>query len=180
MAHMRFLFVALFCSGCIAASVKAHTGVVADERGRGVQAGVSLGIGIAGKRSAVIESVGFAGGQAPKAGLAIGLDYLRLPEDSSSSKLGFGWRVGIGGVPLAYGNPATMGVRFATLFIVRDKSESDGHEKMFSGSTRNVRAFGVEAMLGMSTHDQFEPMPKTAFGGTASLTYEWHLLSRVW
>ena len=173
---MRYVICALLCSGCIAASVKAHTGVVADERGRGVQAGVALGIGIAGtKKSAVVETVGFAGGTAPKAGLAIGLDYVRFSEEHD-----LGWRVGIAGIPLAYGEPAMTGVRVGSLFVVRERYRSGGHEKMWSESTRSVMAVGLEAMVGFSVYDQYEMTQESTFGGAAAVTWEWYLMSRMW
>jgi hypothetical protein len=167
----------VFCSGCIAASVKAHTGVVADEYGRGVQAGVTVGFGYAGERSAVLESIGFAGGNAPKAGLDVGFDYVHLPAHGDE-KLGF--RVGFGGIPIAYGDPASVGVRVASLFLLADHYSSGGHEKMFSESTRTIRAFGIEAMAGLTVHDARDPMPRRAVGGSAQLTYEMYLLSRMW
>ena len=173
---MRLVVLLVFSTGCIAASVKAHTGVVTDERSTGVQAGISVGIGYAGKRSAVVESIGFAGGQAPKAGLAVGLDYVHLPED----KPGFAWRAGIGGIPLAYGDPSMAGIRVATLFIFRDRSSYGGHEKSFQESTRFAHALGLEAMVGMATHGQFSEMPETYVGGSASVTYELYMLSRLW
>ncbi len=175
---MRIALLALACSGCIAGTVKAHTGVVADEYGRGVQAGVSLGFGYAGRHSAVVETIGFSGGQAPYAGLDLGLDYVAFPDHDEH--VGIAWRVGVGGVPIAYGSPASVGVRLGSLFIVRDHEEYGGHEKGFREWSRTVHAVGIEAMVGKTIHDQWSDMPRSAFGGSAQVTYELYLLSRMW
>jgi hypothetical protein len=175
--RMRIVVLVLLCSGCIAGSIKAHTGVVADERGRGVQAGVSLGFGYSGKRSAVVASTGFAGGQAPTAGLSSGLDYVRFRDHGDKPRLA--WRAGFGGVPLAYGEPTMSGARVASLFVVRDRESSGGHEKMWSESSRTVMAVGIEAMIGAMFYDD-EREKDTTFGGAASLTFEMYALSRMW
>jgi hypothetical protein len=171
-----FIVLALLCSGCIAASLKGRAGVVADRESVGVQVAVSGAIGYAGKSSAVIESIGFATGTAPKAGADIGLDYVKLPRSS----LPLGWRAGFGGVPIAYGGPALFGGRAAALYILRDRTRSGGHEKSFSESTRTVRALGVEALAGPSIHDMFTDDARTRFGGSFSVTYEMYMLSRMW
>lgn len=177
---MRCIVIALLLvsSGCIAASVKGRVGMVVDRELVGAQVAVSGAIGVAGKRSAVIESVGFATGTAPKAGLDIGLDYVRFPTDRSALPLG--WRAGVGGVPLAYGSPALFGARVAGLYLLRDRTSHGGHEKSFSTSHRSLRAIGVEALAGASQHDMFTETPYTRFGGSVSITYEAYWLSRMW
>jgi hypothetical protein len=154
-------------------SAKVHTGIVVDDRGQGVQAGLSLGLGIAGKRSAVLESVGFAGGQRPNAGLTVGVDYVRLPERDDG---GVGWRAGFGGVVLAYGEPTNAILRAGALVPIRDRYRSGGHEKMYSTSTRTVAALGVEGFAGLMVHDD----DHATFGGGGAITFELYSLSRMW
>lgn len=166
-----FVVVLLFCSGCIAGAVKGKVGVASDGVSTGLQVGASFGFGYAGKRSALVESIGVAAGMAPKVGLDVGLDYVRLPDTYSDVPMG--WRVGMGGIPLAYGDPAIVGGRAALLWVVRDKTRSSGHEKFGSSSTRNLGAAGLEVLIGASIYDE-----NNRAGGSVSLTYEHYMLSR--
>jgi len=174
---MRSLLVlVIFCSGCIAASVKGRVGVVSDGGSAGVQVGATVSIGVAGKRSAVLETIGLATGNAPKAGLDIGLDYARFPENEYSD-LPFGWRVGFATVPVAHGSPASMGRRVAPLWILRDRKSYSGHEKFGSSAARTLHALGLEAMLGQLRYDATDDdEEREVFGGSLSLTYEWFML----
>jgi hypothetical protein len=171
---MRLAVLALLCSGCIAGSIRAHTGVVADERGAGVQAGIALGWGYAGKRSAILETAGFATGQSPKAGLTGGFDYVRFPKPNDH-RGNVAWRAGFGGVLLSHGEPNSVGVRVAALLLVRDNFRNDGHEKSISETTRTITAVGLELLGGMHVYDDDD----RRFGGSASITLELFGLSRM-
>lgn len=167
------VLLAILSSGCVAASIKAHAGGVTSDAGSGVQAGLVLGIGIAGKRGAVISSVGIAGGDAPGVGLAAGVDYLLVPRRSA-----VGWRLGLGGVQAFSGAPSTMGLRVATLFPIFDRVRSGGG-KMFSSSNRTLLAAGVEGTLGVA-FDGGDDGRTRALGGGAALTLELDTLNRMW
>lgn len=171
---MRFALLALCTSGCIAAGVKTHAGVMTDSRGWGLQAGIGGAFGYAGKRSAIVETIGFQGGERMNAGLAVGFDYVRLTDDK------LGWRAGLGGVIIGAGDPESVGLRVASLLFVRERSSSGGHEKSWRESTRSIWALGVEGQVGMHTFDvPGEMRDDVTLGGTASVTFEIYMLSRM-
>ncbi len=167
----------LLCDGCIAASVRAHTGVLVDQRQTGFQAGVDLGIGIATtKHSAVVETIGVAAGT-PPVGLAVGLDYVRLGESSDGKLAG---RIGFGGIPIAYGDLAlSAGLRAAVLYVLRDRESSSSGEKWGSEASRSVLAVGLEAAVledGYRTGSTVE----ATIGASAGVTLELLELSTLY
>lgn len=173
--HSSLAVVGLLCSGCIAATARVHVGVVGDGGGFGAQAGLDLGIGIATKRGAVTETGGVVVGR-PEVGMAVGLDYERLPEPGT--ELAMAWRAGIAGVPVAHGVPVYSALRGASLYVLRDRS-SDGSQRdkeWFRTSSRSVFAVGLEAMVGVMYG---APGDGGSIGGGAGITAEWTLLNRV-
>ena len=88
---MRWLLLLLATqASCIAVSARAHVGTVADPRGAGVQAGITLGLGIATSPStAVVVTPGVVSGTAPTLGLTDAIEYVHAP---SSDAPRFAWR----------------------------------------------------------------------------------------
>ena len=163
---------ALASTGCIAMSVRAQTGVVADDRGAGVQAGVVLGFGYATDTDAgVLVGAGVSSGTSPALGVTSTIDYVRLRER-------LGWRAGFTGTVPAIGDGALTGLDVATLFPLRDHTSYDGSEKGFSVASRSVLAISVEAALGGVVHDVEPAHIAMRFGGRASLGLELVSLER--
>jgi hypothetical protein len=165
-----FVAVALLATtpSCIAVSARARVGATTDDRGTGVQAGVALGFGYSGERSAVVAMGGVVTGTAPKLGVLDEIDYVRLAEHPGD----IGWRAGIGGWLAAIGEPSFADAHLATLFVVRDRVHRDSSEKgWLDVTTRNTFAFGIEGGVGVSTVAEGAAMHRS-LAGTAAATFE--------
>jgi len=159
---------------CIALSARAHVGGVADERGAGVQAGVTFGLGIAtSNRTAIMVTPGVATGTTPTLGLEDAIEYVSIRDD-----LPIAWRAGFGGVAGIIGGPSLIGPHLATLWLVRNKPHSwAGHEKFGGGGRdRTVIGLGVETRVGLSVRDSDADVTR-GLGASAALTAEWISLS---
>jgi hypothetical protein len=171
---MRFVaLVWLVCSGCIAFSVRGHVDVVSDVEHHGVQAGVNVGFGYAGEKSAVVASVGADSGTAPTLGVHDSIDYIHLPKNR------VGWRAGVGGTVSILGDPSIGGLRVATLYSLREKSESTYHEKSGGEVSASLLALSLEATIGAVTQAREMNTP-TRLGGSAGVGLELYSLSRLW
>lgn len=160
-------------ASCIALSARAHVGTVVDEQGAGVQAGITLGLGIAtSPRSAVVITPGVVSGTAPRLGITDAVDYVRVPRADTSR---LAWRAGFGGTVALLGGPTLIGPHVAGLLVLRDRAEHwPGHEKMGGGGTsRSVLGLGVETRLGISERDLEAEAWQAGPGLSASLTLEW-------
>jgi hypothetical protein len=175
---MRWLLLLLATqASCIALSARAHVGTVADRYGAGVQAGVTLGIGIATSPStAVVVTPGVASGTAPTLGLTDAVEYVHAPTSDSPR---FAWRAGFGGNVALLGGPTLVGPHGAVLFVLRDRAQHrPGHEKMGGGGTsRSLLGLGVETRVGISVRDLEVDPPKPGPGFSANLTLEWISIS---
>lgn len=171
---------ALASSGCIAVSARAHVDAVTDFQRHGVVAGVNVGFGYAGKRSAVLASLGVDSGTAPTLGIHDTFDYVRLPERT------VGWRAGFGGTVGLIGAPTLFGGRAATLFALRERSSSSEHEKLGGSSSESLLAVSLETTLGASIREGAEqpagmrPPNDVRVGASAGVGLELYYLSRVW
>lgn len=163
---MRLLLLPLLCSGCIALSARAHVDVVSDVQHHGVMAGVNVGFGYAGEHSAVVANLGVDTIQ-PTLGIHDTIDYVNLSEHP--------WRVGVGGTGAIIGQPSIAGVRFASLFPLRDRSSSEEHEKFGGASSRTLWAASLEGTLGAVGRDG-----EVRLGGAAGVGLELYSLSRMW
>lgn len=162
---------------CIALSARAHVGTVGDGRGVGVQAGITLGLGIAtSPESAVVVTPGVVSGSAPRLGLTDAIEYVRAPSSADSP---FAWRAGFGGSAALLGNPTLVGPHAAGLFVLRDRANRwPGHEKMGGGGTsRSLLGLGVETRAGASVRDLAAGAAQLGPGFSASLTLEWISIS---
>lgn len=172
----RLLLLLATQASCIAVSARAHVGAAGDERETGVQAGITLGIGVAtSSRSAVVVTPGVVTG-APRLGLADGIEYVRAGRGDDSW---FAWRAGAGGTIAVIGEPTLLGPHAAGLVVLRDRGRSwAGHEKMGGGgSARSLLGVGVETRVGLSVREA-DGEKRRAFGYSAALTLEWIHLSR--
>lgn len=167
-------------SGCIAVSARAHVDAVTDFQRHGVVAGVNVGFGYAGKKSAVLASIGVDSGTAPTLGLHDTFDYVRLPERK------VGWRAGVGGTAALIGEPSLLGGRAATLFSLRERSSSNYHEKFGGDSSESLLAVSLETALGASMRQGAEQPDGThapndvRLGASAGVGLELYFLSRMW
>jgi hypothetical protein len=103
----------------------------------------------------------------PALGIHDSFDYVRLSEHP--------WRVGIGGTGAIIGQPSIGGVRFASLFPLRDRSSSDYHEKLGGSSSRSLWAASLEGTLGGVGRAR-----DVKLGGSAGVGLELYSLSRMW
>ena len=161
------------CSGCIAFSARAHVDAVSDIEHHGVQVGINVGFGYAGEKNAIIASVGADTGTAPKFGVHDTIDYVRLPEKR------IGWRAGFGGTVGIVGDPSIVGVRFATLYSLREKTSYTDNEKMGGESSASLLALSFETTIGAVTRSHEMNAP-TRLGGSAGIGLELYSLSRLW
>ena len=170
---MRFAAIALLpASGCIALSARAHVDVVSDVQTHGVQAGVDVGFGYAGKRSAVVGNLGVDTGT-PALGIRDTIDYVRMPERR------VGWRAGVGGTAGVIGDPTVAGVRLATLYSLRERSSYSDHEKFGGESSDSLIAVSFGTTIGYVARPHEEGMP-LRLGGSAGVGLELYHLSRMW
>jgi hypothetical protein len=164
-------------ASCLAVSARAHVGTVVDDQGAGVQAGVTLGLGLASSpRAAVVVTPGVVSGTVPRLGIADGIEYVRVPRSDASQ---LAWRAGFGGIVALLGGPTLSGPHVAGLLVLRDRAEHwPGHEKMGgAGTSRSVLGLGVETRLGVSVRDLEAEAWQPGPGFSASLTLEWISIS---
>lgn len=174
------LALCLAASGCIAVSARAHVDAVTDFERHGVQAGVNVGFGYAGKQSAVLGSLGVDTGTAPALGIHDTIDYVRIPRSE------VGWRAGFGGTAALIGNPTMVGVRAAPLIPLRQRSSSSQSEKGGGQSSESLLALSIETALGAAVwHGAEQPDDTHApgdvhVGASAGIGLELYWLSRMW
>lgn len=174
---LAVLTAALASAGCIAVSARAHVAAVTDLDRHGVQAGVNLGLGYAMERTAVVASTGIETGNAPALGLHSTIDVVRLPDDVDER---FAWRAGFGTAHALIGEPTQLGVRAASLFVLRDRARHSSGGKGFSSSFRSVIAVGLDAAFGLHLRETDDPeSPERGPGGSAGVTFEVYALSRM-
>lgn len=167
-------------AGCIAVSARAHVDAVTDFQRHGVVAGVNVGFGYAGTRSAVVASLGVDSGTAPTLGIHDTIDYVRLPERD------VGWRAGFGGTVGLIGEPSLVGGRAATLFALRERSSSSEHEKFGGESSESLLAVSIETALGASIRqgaeqpDGMRAPNDVRLAASAGVGLELYYLSRMW
>jgi hypothetical protein len=165
------LVLALTCSGCIAMSARAHVDAVSDIEHHGVQAGVDLGFGYAFKHSAIVATGGITTGT-PTLGVHDAVDYVVLDDT-------LGYRVGFGGVFNAVGEPALVGLRLGSLFVLRSHENHESPEKCcFSSTSRTVYAASVEVTAGAT--ERGEMRDDVRVGGSAGIGFEIYSLQRMW
>jgi hypothetical protein len=171
---MRFIVVVacLATSGCIAVSARAHVDAVSDVEHHGVQLGINVGFGYAGKKSAVVASLGVDTGTAPTLGVHDTFDYVRLPERR------VGWRAGFGGTGSIIGDPTLFGLRLATLYSLRERSSYSSHEKFGGESSDSLLAVSFGTTVG-AVRRVHEDGP-LRLGGSAGIGLELYYLSRMW
>ena len=172
----RLLLLLATQASCLAVSARAHVGAAADERQGGVQAGLSLGLGVAtSSRSAIMATPGVVTGT-PRLGIVDAFEYVRIGDHDDVS---FAWRAGLGGTIALIGNPSLLGPHGAGVLVLHDHKRSwSGHEKMGGGgSARSVFGIGVEARAGIAVHEN-ETEKIRAFGYSVAVTAEWLRLSR--
>ncbi|HTL36641.1 MAG TPA: hypothetical protein VL326_26085 [Kofleriaceae bacterium] len=171
---MRWLAVlVLGCTGCVAFSVRAHVDAVSDVERHGVQAGLNVGFGYAGEKSAILASVGADTGTAPTFGVHDTIDYVHMPEHR------LGWRAGFGGTVSIIGDPSIVGLRVASLYSLRERSLTYEQEKLGGEWSASLLALSLEASIGAVTRDR-EPNTPTRLGGSAGIGLELYSLSRIW
>lgn len=166
-------------TGCIAASARVHGGAVTAGGRTGAQVGLTLGLGLTtSRRGAVLANLGFATGDAPRAGLIDVVEYARVPEPDADVKVVL--RGGLGGVIALSGDPGVVGLHLAPMIVLRDKGSSwSGHEKLGGGGwSRSLLGVGLEARGGFATTEVADPAPgaqrtRTDPGGSLSLTVEY-------
>ena len=176
--------VAAGSGGCLAAGARLQGGVVADGDRVGVQVGASVVLGLTtGRRGAVVGNVGFATGNAPKAGLIDLVEYVRIPDSGAPPVI---LRTGVGGVINLAGNPGVLGAHAAAVFVVRDRGSSyEGHEKFGGGGwSRSMLGLGVELRAGATTTriEGATPDDTTSTarpGGSLLATLEWLQLGQT-
>ena len=171
---MRFLSVVVWLasSGCVAVSARAHVDAVSDVEHHGIQAGINVGFGYAGKKSAVVASIGADTGNAPTLGIHDTFDYVRLPERR------VGWRAGFGGTAGLIGDPTLLGLRLATLYSLRERSSYRSHEKFGGESSDSLLALSFGTTIG-AVRRVHEDGP-VRLGGSAGIGLELYYLSRMW
>jgi hypothetical protein len=167
----------LASSGCIALSARAHVDAVTDFQRPGIQVGINVGMGYAGKTTAMVASLGVDSGTAPTLGIHDTFDYIHLPGPD------LGWRVGFGTTVALVGEPTFVGPRVATLFPLRQRKSSYQSEKMGGHSSSSRYAISIEAALGASTSNVLEPPDDEIdlrVGASAGVGLELYYLSRMW
>ncbi|NVB80442.1 MAG: hypothetical protein HOV81_18765 [Kofleriaceae bacterium] len=161
-------------------SARAHVDAVTDFQRHGVQAGVNVGFGYAGKKGAVIGSLGVDSGTAPTLGIHDTIDYVHMPERE------VGWRAGFGGTAALIGEPSFVGIRAAPLIPLRQRFSSHQSEKGGGDSSESLLAVSIETAVGAAVRQGAEQPDGThapgdvRVGASAGVGLELYWLSRMW